>query len=162
MRMRSSTLSAHRITEKEPAEQQPAPVKLWADGMTSTRRILCYLFLVARLAHSAQDVPVMDGGAGPCSLEVLVTTADGNPVQAATVKVHIAYGFAGIRRLDLEAGTNAEGKLKFIGLPSRVHRPPLEFHASKGRLAGLATYNPAAECQAKHQIVLNTPPPEGN
>ena len=147
---------------KKPAEEQPAPVKSLAHSMTTTRHILCCLFLLASLAHSAPDVPVMDGGAGACSLELLVTTADGNPVQAATVKVHIAYGFAGIRRLDLEAGTNAEGKLKFIGLPSRVHRPPLEFHASKGLLAGLATYNPAAECQAKHQIVLDTPPPKGN
>ena len=128
-------------------------------GMTTTRYVLCCLLFLLNLAYSAQDVPVMDGGAGPCSLELLVTTADGKPVQAATVKVHISYGFGGIRRLDLEAGTNAEGKLKFIGLPARVHRPPLEFHASKGELEGMATYNPAAECQAKHDILLEASRP---
>jgi hypothetical protein len=101
----------------------------------------------------------MDGGTGPCSLELTVTTADGKPVYAATVHVHIAYGFVGIRRLDLDAGTNADGKVKFIGLPSRVHRPPLEFHASKGQLVGMATDDPDSECQAKHDIMIDMPKP---
>jgi len=101
----------------------------------------------------------MDGGAGPCSLELTVTSGDGKPVYAATVKVHISYGFAGIRRLDLEAGTNADGKVKFTGLPSRVRRPPLEFHATKDTLAGMATYDPDSECEAKHDIVLSPPKP---
>lgn len=144
--------------------------------MNKTCRILCSVFLLlgpleffcpaqstsnpqpgssvtSPAAQSAHNVPVMDGGAGPCSLELTVTTADGKPVYAATIKVHISYGFAGFRRLDLQAGTNADGKVKFIGLPSRVHRPPLEFHASKDQMAGLATYDPDAECQAKHDIM---------
>lgn len=109
-------------------------------------------------AQAPQKVPVMDGGVGPCSVELTVTTVDGKPAYAATVKVHIAYGFAGIRRLDLEAGTNSDGKLKFTGLPSRVHRPPLEFNASKDKLAGKATYDPESECHAKHDLVLEAPP----
>ena len=100
---------------------------------------------------------MIDGGAGSCSLELTVTTADGKPVYAATVKVHMAYGFAGVRKLDLEAGTNADGKVKFTGLPSRVHRPPLEFQASKDKLTGSATYNPDAECHARHDIILVAP-----
>lgn len=101
-----------------------------------------------------QKVPVMNGGAGPCSLELTVSTADGKPVYAADVKVHIAYGFAGARKLDLEAGTNSDGKVKFTGLPARVRRPPLEFKATKDELAGTAAYDPATECQAKHDIIL--------
>lgn len=150
--------------------------------MTTIFRVLGFLFLLAGTAvfsregqtasslqlgspvtsqpgQPAQKVPVMDGGAGPCSLDLTALTADGKPVYAATIKVHIAYGFAGIRRLDLEAGTNTEGKVKFIGLPSRVHRPPLEFQASKGQLVGMATYNPDSECQAKHDIMLEMPKP---
>src|SRR5947209_4747985 len=72
-------------------------------------------------AESSQQVPIMDGEAGPCSLELTVTGPDGKPVYAVKVKVHMAYGFGGIRRLDLEGGTNSDGKLKFTGLPSRVH-----------------------------------------
>ncbi len=103
----------------------------------------------------------MDGGAGPCSLELTVTDGHGKGVYAATVKVHMAYGFAGIRKLDLEAGTNTDGKVKFTGLPAKVHNPPLEFHATKDQLTGLASYNPASECQAKHDISLEklAPPP---
>lgn len=101
-----------------------------------------------------QQVPVINGGAGPCSLELTITTSGGQPVYAATVKVHMAYGFAGVRKLDLEAGTNADGKVTFAGLPSRVHRPPLEFTASKEQLTGVAAYNPDAECHAKHDIIM--------
>ena len=113
----------------------------------------------SQAGQPAEKVPVMDGGAGPCSLELTVLTADGKPVYAATIKVHIAYGVAGIRRLDLEAGTNSEGKVKFIGLPPRVHRPPLEFKGSKDQLTGVAIYNPDSECRAKHEIILDTPKP---
>ncbi len=148
--------------------------------MNRIRYVLCWLSLLAvpggfRCAAQAQSnpqaavsqaspaavqqMPVMDGGAGPCSLELTVTTADGKPVYDATVKVHIAYRFAGFHRLDLAAGTNADGKVKFIGLPSRVHRPPLEFQASKDLLVGMVTYDPSEVCQAKHDTVLDRPKP---
>jgi hypothetical protein len=102
-----------------------------------------------------EQVPAMDGGAGPCSLELTIHGPDGKPVYAAKVKVHIAYGFGGFHRLDLEAGTSWEGKLKFTGLPAHVHRPPLEFNASKDDLQGVATYDPSAECQGKHDLTLS-------
>jgi|SRR5215469_4538622 len=104
--------------------------------------------------QQSDDVPTIDGGVGPCSVEFTITDADTKPVYAATVKVHITYGFAGVRKLDLEAGTNAQGKVLFKGLPIRVHNPPVEFHASKNELTGTASYNPATECQAKHSIML--------
>jgi hypothetical protein len=110
-------------------------------------------------AQATPEGPVMDGGAGPCALQVTVTSADNKPVYDAKVKVHIAYGFGGFHKLDLEAGTNAEGKVKFVGLPARVRRPPLEFQATKDQLAGVLTYDPATECQAKHDIVLDKPKP---
>ena len=124
---------------------------------------LFFLFTLATSLASAQTesqsatprkVPVMDGGAGPCSLDLTVTDTEAKPVYAATIKVHIAYGFAGIRRLDLEAGTNSDGKVKFIGLPRRVHQAPLEFRASKDDLQGVATVDPSAECEAKRTISL--------
>ena len=99
------------------------------------------------------SVQSSDGGAGPCSV-MLTATADSKPVVAADVKVHVEYGFAGARRLDLEAYTGNDGKVKFTGLPARVHRPPLQFKASKDALAGTAVYNPEAECNAEHEIIL--------
>jgi hypothetical protein len=135
--------------------------------MNRTLRLLCSILVAApllsallsgRLSAQGQShnekVPVMDGGAGPCSLELTVNGADGKPAYAATVKVHIAYGFGGIRRLDLEAGTNSDGKVKFTGLPAKVRRPPLEFHASKDEFEAVAPYDPSTECQAKHDLTL--------
>jgi hypothetical protein len=104
-----------------------------------------------------QPIPVMDGGAGPCAIELTVLDPSGKPVYAATIDVHIEYGFAGVRRLDLEAGTNSDGKVKFTGLPARVHRPPLEFRAKRDDLQGVATYDPTDECQAHHDISLAKP-----
>ena len=105
----------------------------------------------------SSKVPVMDGGAGPCSCQLTVFTPDGKPAGAADVKVRIAYGFGGFRRLDLEAGTNYDGKVNFTGLPAKVKNPPLEFHASKEPWVGAATFDPAVECQAKHDITLQKP-----
>jgi hypothetical protein len=101
-----------------------------------------------------QEIPTIDGGAGPCSVDLTVTDGQGKRVYAATVKVHIAYGFGGVRKLDLEAGTNSDGKVRFTGLPFKIHNPPLEFRATKDDLTGLATVNPATECQAKHDMIL--------
>jgi hypothetical protein len=128
--------------------------------------VLVSSFALARPQSSAKtapssNVPVMDGGAGSCSLELTVESPDGKPVYGATVKVHINYGFGGFHKLDLQAGTNSDGKVKFTGLPVRVHQPPLEFQASKGDLVGVAEYDPAVECQAKHEIALGkAKPPE--
>ncbi len=131
--------------------------------MTKICRALAWLLLLgtASLAvaqstakAATQDVPVVDGGLGPCSLELTVNSADGTPVYAASVKVHIPYGFGGFHKLDLEAGTNAEGKVKFTGLPNRVRRPPLEFEASKGDLVSVVEYDPAAQCRAIRSVKL--------
>lgn len=116
----------------------------------------------AQSSAAAQAVPVIDGAAGPCSVEFTVTTADGKPAAAATVKVHIAYGFGGFHKLDLQAGTNSEGKVKFTGLPSRVRRSLLEFEASKDQMVGTATYDPATECQGKREVKLGKANGGGN
>ena len=123
-------------------------------------RVLSSILVAAPLLSQAQapapneKVPVIQGGAGPCSIELTIMGADGKPVYAATVKVHIKYGFGGMRRLDLEAGTNSDGKVKFGGLPARVQRPPLEFHASKDEYEGVAAFDPSKECEARHGITL--------
>ncbi len=100
---------------------------------------------------------VMDGGAGPCSVEFNVTTADGKPLFATLINVHIAYGFGGFHKLDMGVYTNQEGKGKFTGIPAKVKNPPLEFRASKDQLVGLATVDPFLECHAKHDIVMDMP-----
>jgi hypothetical protein len=112
----------------------------------------------APATSSAQPPTTIDAALGSCSLDVTVTTADGKPAAAASVTVHIAYGFGGFHKLDLEAGANLDGKVKFMGLPSRVRRPPLQFRVfTKDQGTGEAAYDPAAECHSHREITLAKP-----
>jgi len=113
--------------------------------------------LRAQATQQPESVSVVDGAAGPCSVEFTVADASGKPAYAALINVHMAYGFMGLRKLDLSVYTNTAGKARFTGLPEKVQKPPLAFRASKEKETGGAIYNPATECQAKHDIMLKKP-----
>jgi hypothetical protein len=118
--------------------------------------VLAGSLLTSAWAQTAPPPTAIDAALGRCSLDVTVTGPDGKPAAAANVKVHIAYGFGGFHKLDLEAGANVDGKIKFTGLPSNVRRPPLEFYAStRDQLTGQAEYDPAVECHAQRTITLS-------
>jgi hypothetical protein len=98
-------------------------------------------------------ISVIDGELGPCSAEFTVTDNAGAPVYAATIKVHIAWGFMNARKLDLEVGTNASGRARFIGLPAKP-KQGLFFRASDGSREGSAFDDPVKTCKAQFTIVL--------
>jgi len=98
-------------------------------------------------------VPVLDGSIGPCSADFTVNDPAGAPVYAAKVKVHIAYGFMNARKLDLELGTNIDGKARFTGLPDRL-RHGLYFYASEGDRAGEVFDDPANTCKGQFTVTL--------
>ena len=100
-----------------------------------------------------KSVPVIDGGIGECSADFTVNDAAGAPVYAAKIKVHIAYGFMYARKLDLEVGTNVDGKARFTGLPERVKRG-LFFEASEGDRTASAFDDPTTTCKAQFTLVL--------
>ena len=112
--------------------------------------------LQAQQTPDPHQVPVMDGEAGPCSVAFTVTDAKGAPVYDARIKVHIAYGFAGVRKLDLEAATNVDGKTQFKGLPEKVKGGTLIFHASQGKRDGSAVYDPAKSCNGQQSSIVLT------
>jgi hypothetical protein len=112
--------------------------------------------LQAQQTPDPHQVPVMDGEAGPCSVAFTVTDAKGAPVYDARIKVHIAYGFAGVRKLDLEAATNVDGKTQFKGLPEKVKGGTLIFHASQGKRDGSAVYDPAKNCHGQQSSIVLT------
>ncbi len=107
-------------------------------------------------AVDQQKVPLLNGGAGPCSVDFTVSDPQGKPLLDAKVRVHIAYGFLGKRTLDLEIGTNSAGKARLEGLPAKIHEATY-FHASKGDLEGSALFDPEANCHAQHDITLQKP-----
>jgi hypothetical protein len=120
----------------------------------------CVALAIVAQAHQPappqkpDDIPVTDGTSGPCSIEFSVTDSDGKPVYAARIDVHMAYGAFGAHKLDMGVYTNAQGKARFIGIPAKVRKPPVEFNAKKDDLVGVATMDPATECQAKHDIAM--------
>ncbi len=104
-----------------------------------------------------QPVPSIDGGLGPCSVEFTTKDGDGNVIGGSTLSLHVAYGFAGIRRLDLEVTANTDGKAKFTGLPDNLKKG-LFFHGIKGDREGTAFYDPKKNCNAQHTMILEKPP----
>jgi hypothetical protein len=102
------------------------------------------------------QVPVMDGEAGPCTVSFTVTDIKGAPVYDARIRVHIAYGLMGVRRLDLEAATNVDGKTQFKGLPEKVKGGTLMFRAVQGKREGSATYDPAKNCSGQQSSIVLT------
>jgi hypothetical protein len=103
-------------------------------------------------------IPVVDGELGPCSADFTVTSAAGEPVYAAKVKVHIAYGFLNAHKLDLEVGTNANGKARFTGLPDHLKHGGLYFEASEGDRTAAAFDDPAKTCKAQFTLALRKKP----
>jgi hypothetical protein len=106
-----------------------------------------------------KTVSEVDAGLGPCTADFTVTDEDGKPVYAANIRVHIAYGFMNLHKFDLEVGTNAEGKARFIGLPENP-KQGLFFRASESDREGTAFDNPSKTCKAQFAVVLRKKPQE--
>jgi hypothetical protein len=135
------------------------------NSSTRTLTLLVVAFSIAAFSQSTttsaaadpKSVPVVDGGIGTCSADFTVTDANGAPVYAAKIKVHIAYGFMYLRKLDLEVGTNADGKARFTGIPDRV-KHGLYFEASEGDRTAEAFDDPSTTCKNQFTVVLRKKP----
>lgn len=103
-------------------------------------------------APNPHEVPSVDGGLGPCSIEFTVQDATNAPLYNAKIHVHIATGFLGVKKTDLEVGTNVDGKGKFTGLPDKT-KFPLEFDAEQGELTGSFTYTPTKGCTPQQENI---------
>jgi hypothetical protein len=98
-------------------------------------------------------VPVIDGGIGPCTANFTISDNSGAPIYDANISVHISYGLWGTHKLDLQVGTNINGKARFTGLPSKT-KQGLFFQASKGDRSGSAFDDTAKTCQTQFTLAL--------
>ena len=103
------------------------------------------------------EVPVINGGLGPCSAEFTVLDSNDKPVYDAKVHITIRYGFMEKRKSDLEVGTNSDGKARIEGLPDKLKKPPLEFRIRGGAQTSSVTQDPAADCHAVFNVRLGNP-----
>lgn len=122
-------------------------------------KTLFYSAIVALLlspaALRAQSAPANEISAslGVCSAAFNVTTADTRPIYGAKVDTHIQYGLMGMKKLDLEAYTDANGHLTITQLPLTLKKP-LYIHISKDGKEQIVEFHPEKSCQAKFDVVL--------
>lgn len=125
--------------------------------------LVCAILVVGMLSADAaagdqsQDaskvVPVIDGGIGPCTADFTITDANGKPLYDAKINVHIAYRFMNAHKLDLEVGTNVDGKARFTGLPDKI-KHGIYFYATQGDLQAEAFDDLASNCKAVFALTL--------
>ena len=98
------------------------------------------------------ELAVISARQGECFGDFVVTDAAGAPVYAAVVHVRVRYGFLGIKRIDLEVGTNSEGKARVEGLPANDRT--LVYNITKDNLKATVEQNLETTCRAEHKVVL--------
>jgi hypothetical protein len=128
-------------------------------NQTEMKILLSLLLLVPFAASQTPDphsIPSVDAGLGTCSADFTITDTNNKPVYAAKVKVRISYGLFSARKLDLEVGTNVDGKARFTGLPASL-RKGMFFEASEGDRTGNAFDDPEKTCKAQFAITLRKP-----
>ncbi len=139
--------------------------KAWVrryDGSAMRTRIIAFAILVFTLAVWAQTpapqnppAPANEISAdlGPCSAQFKVTDLAGKPIYNAKIAVQIKYGFMAKRKLDLEAATDANGKVKFVKMPGEARRP-ITFRISFGQETAEIGFDPATTCDANYVVPL--------
>jgi hypothetical protein len=98
------------------------------------------------------ELAVISGRLGPCSADFTVKDADGKPVYAATIHVRIRYGFLSVKRMDLEVGTDSNGKARVEGLPAKAK--PLTYDIAKADKKATVEQDLVSTCNATNEITL--------
>lgn len=106
----------------------------------------------------SKAITEIDAGLGPCSADFTVNDSSGSPIYNAKIRLHIAYGRLNLHKLDLEAGTNADGKARYIGLPDKG-KEGLFFRASAGAHETSVFDNPAQTCKKAFTVVVDRKSP---
>ncbi len=114
------------------------------------------LLYAAGLFASQQSVPVpqVNAGIGSCTVDFTVSQDNNQPLYNAEISVNISYGFMGIKKMDLKVGTNSQGNARFVGLPEKVHNPPLAFVVKAKGLSKTVNYWPSVRCHARYSVVM--------
>jgi hypothetical protein len=105
------------------------------------------------IAAEKPEVPVVNAMVGSCSASFTVLDPEKKPVYGAKITVVVRFGLAGIRKTELQVGTNSEGKARVIGLPERAKKP-LEFRISSGFFGKTIEVDATEKCESTIEVVL--------
>ena len=98
------------------------------------------------------ELPVLKANLGGCSAEFTVKDATGAPVYNALVHVRVRYGPLGLKRMDLEVGTNAAGKARIAGLPDKAR--PMVYDVTKDTRKATVDQDVEKMCEGKFDVKL--------
>jgi hypothetical protein len=116
--------------------------------------LLLFPALSGRTQTAEIPVPSVDAALGPCSADFTVTDRNFHPLYNAQIHVHFKYGLWGIKRMDLQIGTNSAGKARVKGLPAKLRHPPLDFVITYGSVSE-DWYWTGLDCNSQPQVALN-------
>jgi hypothetical protein len=102
------------------------------------------------------QVPVIKGDVGTCTADFAIRDSENKPIYDAKIRVSIRYGFMGQRKIELEIGTNSDGKARFEGLPDPRKKPKgaFEYQIRSGELTKTIVQDPLVQCTAKFDVVM--------
>ena len=113
--------------------------------------------MLAQAPQSPADVTVMKAGlGGSCSADFTVKDVAGKPIVGASVHVKMRYGFAGVKRADLEIETSPAGKGRFEGLPDKAK--PMTYEVRKDELKADVTQDVSSTCHERDDMAIASDP----
>jgi hypothetical protein len=101
----------------------------------------------------AQPPTEIKADLGSCSVDFHITDLAGNGLYNAKVHTLIRYGFLSKRKLELEAGTNSDGKVRFLTMPDQIKKPII-FDIQYQQQTATQSYDPAVTCHASYDVPL--------
>ena len=107
----------------------------------------------AQSASGTASVSEISADLGACSALITVTGADSKPIYSAKVNTRIRYGPLGVKKLDLEAFTGADGRLKITNLPE-VLKKPMFIYIQKDNKQETVEFRPDMRCRAEFNVQL--------
>jgi hypothetical protein len=114
--------------------------------------------LLAQQQGTTLDVTLMKAAlGGSCSADFVVTDGAGKPVTGAVVHVNVRYGFAGVKRADLQVETSPAGKVRIEGLPDKAR--PMTYDIKKDELKAEVTQDVSKSCHAMFDVPLKVTTP---
>jgi len=90
---------------------------------------------------------------GTCSALINVRGPDAKPIFNAKVSTRIRYGVMGVKKLDLETYTSADGQVRIVKLPE-VPKKPVYIYISKDDKLETVEFKPDVHCNATFDVTL--------
>jgi hypothetical protein len=120
--------------------------------------LICFMLSCSRLniAQSTPSPPApseISADLGPCSALIIVTDSDSKPIYGAKVTTRIQYGLLGVKKLDLEAYSSADGRIKITNLPETLKKP-MYIHIAKDDKQETEVFKPELQCRATFKVQL--------